>query len=251
MKRGTPDRGELVVCQITKLHPNSAEAKLLEYDVQGMIHVSEVASRWVRDIREFLKEHQYVVCRVVGSDQHGLSLSVKRVRREDGNRKLNEFKRERKAENMLVQIAKSVKKNKDQAFKEVGFLLQEEFGSLAKAFEHAGKNPDLLKQKGVPAAWLKPIVETAAKKFASKTYRLKGVLLLSSFRPDGMERIKTTLQAAEKKGYELRYVSAPKYQIIGTGKDPKKLRHALQEEGDAIVKAIEKDGGEASFTLKE
>ena len=57
-KSGIPRRWEIVICQITKINPNSAFAKLVEYDKTGMIHVSEVASGWVRDIREFLRENQ-------------------------------------------------------------------------------------------------------------------------------------------------------------------------------------------------
>jgi len=251
MKRGIPERGELVVCRILKLHPNSAEAMLLEYEKQGMIHVSEVASRWVRDIREFLKENQYVVCRVLDTDTRGISLSIKRVRWEDGNRKLNEFKRERKAEAILEQVAKSLKKTRKQAFQEVGFLLQEEFGSIAKAFEVAVKNPLLLKKKGVPSVWEKAIKSFAEKRFGEKTYQLKGKLELFCYSPDGIDIIKKALLPAKRKGFEIQYVSAPRYSIIGKGKNIKKLRASLQQEGEAIIKAVEKEGGEGKFVLKE
>lgn len=251
MKRGLPEKGELVVCRVTKLHPNSVEAQLLEYEAQGMIHVSEVASRWVRDIREFVKENQYVVCRVIWKDERGLSLSIKRVRREEGNRKLTEFKKERKAGNMFEQMAKSMKKTKEQAYQEVGFLLQEEFGSLTRAFEIAGKNPDLLKQKGVPPAWQKIIRETALKKFAEKTYQLTGDLKLLCYKPQGVDIIKNILLSSQKKGFQVSYISAPRYRIRLEGKDIKKLRSSLEEEGSLLVKAIEKEGGEGEFILKE
>jgi translation initiation factor 2 subunit 1 len=251
MKRGLPEKGELVVCRVTRIHPNSVEAELLEYEKSGMIHVSEVASRWVRDIREFLKENQYVVCRVVGVDQRGISLSVKRVRKEEGNRRLNEFKRERKAGNMLEQAAKSLKKSRKEAYQEVGFLLQEEFGSLAKAFEVAVKNPSLLKKKGVPPAWEKAIRELAQKKFSEKTYELKGEVEMFCYKPDGIEVIKRILLASQKRGFGVSYISAPRYAISSRGKDIKKLRMSMQEEGEAIVRAIEKAGGEGKFTLME
>lgn len=250
MKRGQPELDELVVCRITRIHPNSAEAELLEYEKYGMIHVSEVASRWVRDIREFLKENQYVVCRVVGLER-GLSLSIKRVRRDEATRKLNEYKRESKAGNLLEQAAKTLKKTKKQAFEEVGFHLQEEFGSLEKAFEVAVKNPELLKSKHVPPVWLKPIQELAQKKFAEKTYYLKGELEIFSYKPDGMETIKKILLSAEKKGFNVGYISAPRYTLSFEGKDFKRLKLAVQEEGHAIVKAVGKAGGEGKFMLKE
>ncbi len=251
MKQGLPSRWELVVCKITKLRPNSAEALLLEYGKPGMIHVSEVASRWVRDIREFLKENQYVVCRVTGVDDRGISLSMKKVRREEGSRKLNEFKRERKAGSMLEQVARSLKKTREQAFKEVGFLLQEEFGSVSKAFEMAVKNPELLEKKGVPKKWLDPIRGMAEKRFGGKTYSLRGELELSCPGPDGIAVIKDALLAARKKGFQVSYVSAPRYTISDESRDIKKLQSSIEEEGQAIVKAVQKGGGEGSFRLKE
>ena len=49
-KQGSPRKYELVVCKIVKIFPNSALAELLEYNKKGMIHVSEVALRCVKDI---------------------------------------------------------------------------------------------------------------------------------------------------------------------------------------------------------
>lgn len=251
MKRGMPERQELVVCRVTKLYPNSVFADLLEYDKSGMIHVSEVAGRWVRDIREFVKEKQYIVCRVMRVEGSEISLSIKRVRRDDGSRKLNEFKRERRAENLLEQVAKSLKKTKKQAFEEVGFSLQEEFGSLTKSFEFAVKNPELLKKKGIPAKWAQAIIEVARKKFGEKTYQVKVNVDLSCFKPDGVEVIKKMLGTTRRKGFSVAYVSAPRYQLMGTGKDFKKLRASLEEESESLVRAIQKEGGEGKFTLKE
>ena len=93
------------MCQILKIHPNSAIAKLVEYKKTGLIHVSEVASKWVRDIREFIKENQFVVCRVMEINENGIYLSIKRVSKGQANSKLNEFKKERKSEKMLELIA--------------------------------------------------------------------------------------------------------------------------------------------------
>ena len=126
-KPGNPSYGELVICKITKIHPNSAFAELIEYEKNGMIHVSEVALKWVRDIREFLKENQYIVCRVMKVEGDNIFLSVKRVRREDSERKLNEFKRENKTEKMLELAGKNMGKNLEQVYDEVGHRLQEEF----------------------------------------------------------------------------------------------------------------------------
>ena len=80
-KRGLPQRGELVICRINKVSPNSASAILIEYNLEGMIHISEIFSGWVRDIRNHVRADQQVVGRVLRVDEETsfISLSLKRV----------------------------------------------------------------------------------------------------------------------------------------------------------------------------
>jgi translation initiation factor 2 subunit 1 len=249
-KQGNPERGELVVCKILKLYPNSAFAELIEYGKNGMIHVSEVASRWVRDIREFLKENQYVVCRVMGVDRDTISLSIKRVRREQTTSKLNEFKRERKAEKMLELAGKGIKKNLEDMYKEVGFRLQDEFGSLSKAFEIALKNPDLLKKK-IPKAWADVIIDIAKKSYIEKTYRVRAELKLMCYQPDGIGVIKGILGKAKGSGIEIQYISTPDYLVIGKGKSYKEVESSVERTCESIVKEIRKNNGEGEFKVIE
>lgn len=249
-KSGKPKSKELVICRIIKLYPNSAYAELIEYkDLKGMIHVSEVAKKWVRDIRNFLRENQHVVCRVLGVEDHSVSLSVKRVHKDEANRKLNEFKKEKRAEKLLEMAGKGLGKDLEAAYKEVGYKLQEEFGPLQKAFETAFKNPELLTRKGIPKKWADAMVEIAKKSFVEKTYTATGSLRLVCYQPDGIEVIKKALDKAEKDGMKVRYLSAPKYEISHSGKSYKDVESSLEEAAKEIVKAIEKSGGEASFEL--
>ncbi len=252
-KQGMPEVGELVVCKIIKIFPNSAYAELIEYGKTGMIHVSEVALKWVRDIREFLKLNQHVVCKVMKVDGDNIFLSIKRVRKPEAEAKLNEFKKEKKAEKLLELAAKSINKDLDTAYEEVGFKLQDEFGSLHKAFEIAVKNPDLLKSKGVPGTWCKPIVEIAKKSFVEKMYELKAELNLKCYAPNGMEVIKNALLNAVKhrKNMEVKYISAPQYILISKGKNFRQIETELENAAEEIVKSVAKSNGEASFKIIE
>jgi len=250
-KQGKPYRGELVICKITKIHPNSAFAELIEYDVTGMIHVSEVALKWVRDIREFLKENQYVVCRVMRIEGDSISLSVKRVRREDSDRKLSEFKRETKAEKMLELVGKKMKKSLDETYEEVGYKLQDEFGSLVKAFEFAVKDPALLKSKGIPNKWVDVIVEIAKKSYSEKTYEVKAKLNIVCYQSDGVDVIKRVLSGVEGEDIEIKYISAPEYMLVGKGKNYKKIEARIRDAAEEITKEIKKQNGQCEFKLVE
>lgn len=247
-KSGMPRRGELVMCRIAKINPNSAFAKLTEYDKTGMIHVSEVAKKWVKDIREFVKENQYVVCKVIGVDDRGISLSIKRVWREEARAKFNEFKKERKAEKMLELVARAMGKPPEEAWEQLGRKVEDEFGSLIKAFEVAVKNPDLFKAKGIKGPWAEKFIEVAVKKHKEKEYEIKASLRLVSYRPDGVEVIKMALKRAVE-GLEVKYISAPNYLLVGRGKDPKRLEALVRERAEEIAKDIQKSQGEASFEI--
>ncbi len=249
-KHGMPSRGELVVCRITDINPNSVYAQMVEYNMQGMMHVSEVASRWVRDIREFLKEGQFVVCMVIGVEGSNIYLSLKKVRHEDRTRKLNEFKRENKAEKMLENVAKGLGKNLSQMYEETGYKLQDEFGSLTKALDIAAKNPALLKQRGIPEKWAKEIAKAAEGLRIEKIHELIVNLNLTSYRPDGLAAIKKALKGAEEGGFEVRYVSAPHYQLIGKGKNLKEIEEKMEALAKQICGEIKADG-EAGFEIKK
>jgi translation initiation factor 2 subunit 1 len=250
-KQGMPRRNEVVVCRVVKIFPNSAFAELIEYKRRGMIHVSEVALKWVKDIREFIKEKQYVVCRVMKVDGNDISLSVKRVRKEEGDRKLAEFKRERKAEKMLELLAKKKKKSLDDAYKEVGYDLEEEFGSLNKAFEFAIKNPDLLQSKVGKNPWLDDIIEMAKKSYSEKVYTVKANMNLICYTPDGIETIKKALKKAGESGVDVQYVSAPKYVISAKGKNFRDVKEKVVNAAEAVSNEINGTKGTCEFKLVE
>jgi translation initiation factor 2 subunit 1 len=250
-KSGYPSVGELVVCKITKLHPNSAFAELIEYKKTGMIHVSEVALKWVRDIRDFLKENQYLVCRVMRVEDDRISLSAKRVRREEADRRLNEFKRENKAEKLLELVGKKMGKSVDDIYREIGHRLQEEFGSLSKAFEFAFKKPELLESKGVPKKWTDVLVEIARKSYGEKVYEVKAKLNLVCYRPDGIGIIKKALLKAEGDGIEVKYITAPEYMLVASGKNYKEIESKIRKAAEEITNEIKKHKGQCSFELLE
>jgi len=248
---GSPKRYDLVVCRITKIDSHSASCEVIEYKMNGLIYAAEVAKRWVRDIREFLKEGQYIVCRVLDVDRNRntVLLSAKRLTREESDRKLAAFKREMKSEKILELIAKKMNKNLQDAYKEVGYQLQEEFGSFTKSFEIAEKNPELFRKKGIPKIWADKIIEFLEKEAAEKIHEVKAKLKLVSYKPDGVEAIKKALSGI--RGFEVKYVSAPSYMLVGKGNNYKDMKAKIMQEAEAVVKEIQKSGGEASFEIVE
>ena len=246
-----PAVGELIVGTITTVNPYSAAVRLEEYDRLGMIHISEVSSRWVRDIREFAKENQRCVCKVVKVDeeQGHINLSLKRVSKEEYDRKMSDYKTEEKAEKILEDMGKKAGKTLDQMYEDVGYLLQDNFGSLFKAFKIALKDKKLLVKKGLSEEYADAITQAASDVFQEGEVEIKCKLNIASTKPDGVLAIKKALLDAEKEGVEIKYISAPIYMMKLTGTDPKKTEKKIRAIADSILTNIEKSGGEASYEL--
>ena len=80
--RSFPENGELVVCTVTSVKNFGAFVTLDEYDnKEGFVHVRDVASGWVKYIRDFIREGQKIVCKVLGVDSSKghIDLSLKSV----------------------------------------------------------------------------------------------------------------------------------------------------------------------------
>ncbi len=246
-----PKRYDLVVCRITKIDPHSASCEVVEFKKNGLIQATEVAKRWVRDIREFLKEGQYIVCRVLDVDRNSntVILSAKRLSREESDRKLNEFKREKKSEKLLELVAKGLNKNLQEAYSEIGYKMQNEFGSLTKAFEMAKKNPEIFRKKQLPKIWSDSILEFVEKNIADKIHEIRVDMKLMCFGPNGVEVIKNVLSSVKE--FEVKYVSAPNYILFGKGKNHKDLRSKMVAQAEWISKEMQKSEGQASFEIME
>lgn len=251
-RKGLPEWGELLICIVKRITPYAAWCSLEEYPgTEGMIHVSEVSGKWVHDIREFVKPNKQYIAKVVKIDyqKNFVDLSLKRVSRQEEKEKMNIFRREQRAEKILEQVAKEFGKNLDQAYEEVGWLLQDKFGELFVAFEEARKGSDFLVKKGVPEKWAVAITKIAEISFQEKELDIKADVELKSFAPDGIEKIKEVIANLQKNGIVVKYISAPRYRVEISGKDLKATEKKLVENLESAVKQMKIFEGEGSYKL--
>lgn len=252
-RKGLPNWSELVLVNVERITPYAAWCKLVEYPgMEGMIHVSEVAGKWVHDIRDFVKAKKQYVAKVVKIDyqKNAVNLSLKRVTKLDEREKMNSFRMEQRAEKMLEHAAKELGKSLDQAYEEVGFLMQEKFGNISTAFDEARESKEKLIQNGIPQEWTEAIAKIAQASFQEKEFEIKAELELKSFAGDGVEKIKQIFSDLEKStGASVKYISAPKYRVEVKGKEPKALEKKLVQALEDAVKAIEKSDGEGKYKI--
>ena len=210
-----------------------------------MIHVSEVAGKWVRDIRKFVKLNKTYVAKVIYVDRRNnfIKLSLKRVDRIEKKRKLEDYKLEQRAEKMFELAARKLKKTLDQAYEEVGYELQRNFGSLHEAFEEILHTKKI---EGIPAKWNKILYEIVTKSVVERERELVAELILKTTEGNGIESIKSALISLKKQGFNVKYISAPRYRVELKTKDPKAGEKMLLS---TLEKVIKNFPGEASYKM--
>jgi len=252
-RKGLPEWGEFILVTVERITPYAAWCRLEEYpEIEGMIHVSEVSGKWVHDIRDFVKIKKQYVTKVIKIDyqKNTVNLSLKRVYKEDEKEKMNLFRKEQRAEKILELAAKELGKNLNQAYEEVGFLIQEKFGELYVAIEELKKSTESFEKKGIPNNWTEALADILEKNFQEKEFVLKADLDIKSFAGDGLNSIKKILADFQKSiDCNVKYISAPIYRVEMKTKDPKAGEKKLREGLEVVLKQIEKFDGEGSYKL--
>ena len=135
--KNTPDEGELVVATIKTVKQNGAYVDLDEYEgVEGFIFIGEIASGWVKNIRGIVREGQRVICKVMRTRRDGTSmeLSLKSVSEERRRARLQEWKNEQRAQQLLKVLSEKLSWSEEDLAEQKEELV-EAFGTLYTAFE--------------------------------------------------------------------------------------------------------------------
>ncbi len=76
-----PEPGDLVIATIESVMDYGAYANLDEYHRRGFLHISEISSARIRNVRDFVRENQKMVLKVlrVEVEKGHIDLSLRRV----------------------------------------------------------------------------------------------------------------------------------------------------------------------------
>lgn len=193
LKKGLPAKDELVLCTVKRINPHSAFVTLDEFeDAKGMIHISEVALRGVKNIKNHLSINKKVVCKVLYIKDDLVDVSLKRVKSGERKHKLNESRIEKRFYHLVEYACKEAKKKGDTAKVVQGFI--DKFGSIVNAYE-ALKDRGLKFLDGVnlPDKVGPLLCDSFQSLLKSLSVKINRVVSVSSIKGDGVERIKSLL----------------------------------------------------------
>jgi translation initiation factor 2 subunit 1 len=250
-----PEIGYLVIATIETVTDYGAYAKLDEYNKRGLLHVSEISSSWIRNIRDFVREGQKMVLKVLRVDMEKghIDLSLRRVTKREKIEKIKSWKKDRKAEALLRGVAEKVGLSNEEVYEKAGNLIEEKYG-LYEGFEKVVKEGiEVLTKIGVPEDLAKVFAEVAQERIRVKLVKVKGIIEVRCMKPNGVKIIQEAFLNAKKaektKDADVRFyvVAAPKYSVEVLAENYKRAEEVLQKVAQSVVTNVVEAGGEGTF----
>jgi len=254
-KQEWPEVGDLVIATVESVTDYGAYAKLDEYDKKGLLHISEISSAWIRNIRDFVREGQKVVLKVLRVDieKGHIDLSLRRVTKREKIEKIMFWKKERKAETLLRSVAEKTGLSLEEVYEKAGAPIEKEYG-LYEGLERTVKEGiGVLTKIGVPQELATTIAEIAKERMRVPMVKVKGIIEMRCMKPNGVKVVKEAFLNAKKteksRDAKLRFyvVAAPKYCIEVMAENYKHAEAVLQRVAENVVSNVVKAGGEGVF----
>jgi translation initiation factor 2 subunit 1 len=254
-----PEYGELVIATIEKVKDYGAYANLDEYNKQGLLHISEISSGRVRKIRDYVREKQKMVLKVirVNVEKGQINLSLRRVTKRERIEKNKSWKKERKGEALLKEVAEKVGLPVSEVYEKAGVILEEKYG-LYEGFEKVvTEGVGVLTELGIPEGLANVIVQVAEERIRVKMVKVRGVIKVRCMRPNGVRCIQEAFIGAREsygaKDVKIGFyvIAAPRYSVEVSADNWKRAEELFEEVCEGVVGNVIKAGGQGSFTREK
>ncbi|MBI1661979.1 MAG: translation initiation factor IF-2 subunit alpha [Nitrosopumilus sp.] len=250
-----PEQGEIVLATVTKVMDHGAYVTLDEYDnLQGFLHISEIAPGWIRSVNRFVKdgERKVLLVKKVNPQRGDIDLSLKQVSKDQKKQKLKEVKKFEKGKTLLQNVQEKAKLSDDDVEK-LEDSIYSKYDSVYDAFIEIGRNGiNSVKELKIPKKTAS-VIEEICGKIKLPSVEIRGIMEITNSKSDGIEIIKKTLLDELKKDstIDITYLGAPKYRLSITSEDFKSAEKSLKPIIADIQSNIEKKKGSFKFTREE
>ena len=243
IKKEDPEINELVLVEITKVMPFGAYCVLTEYQKEAYLPISEVASGWIKNIHEFIKEGQKRVAKVIFVDnvKKVVDISFKKVSKKEEKDKIKEYNLESRAEKLFEKALQAA--NTTNAEQEIRNKLGKKYTYFTDVIDAIQQGAFDYKSLGINETVAKALEDTIKENIRPKKYDVAyTVEIILNETKGGIDAVKSILEKAEKTGVEITYVSAPKYRITSEGNDYLEAEEKIKTAYKTIMAAV-KGGG--------
>ena len=250
-----PEVGELVLALVTSMSSHGAKVVLEEYNnMYGFLHVSEIATGWVKNVSRFVTVNQKVVLKVirVDSTRTEVDLSLRQVSGEDRKQKLLSMKRYDKSRSIFDTLQTRVKLTEDQK-NEYLDKVEDQFGTVYSGLEELIRDGDKAFNKlDIPEKVVAELANISKSKISIPMVNVTGIIQVTTQDPDGINLIKNSMSQvlSNKTGkkVEISYLGSPKYKITVYSEDYKSAEKKLSSALEKIKKSI---GKKADFSFSK
>lgn len=267
-----PEIGDLVVCSVKNVKNFGAFVSLEEFgDKEGFIHIAEVATGWIKYIRDYVREGQKIVCKVLKVDpsKGHVDLSLKQVNEHQRREKIQEWKNEQKAQKLLEivvlgekskpkemekrELEDKEKRELEDFYEKHGHRLVDKFGTLYGAFEDASMDENAL-DEDFKGKWVERFIQVAKENIMPPEVSIDAFIEVTCPLPDGVDHIREALTSAQKSDpvqVSIQYVGAPRYRIVVKAPDYKSAEEEMLIASNKVTEYIESHEGKTKFQRKE
>ena len=252
-----PEVGEIVIATIKKTGDHGAYVSLDEYDnIQGFLHISEIAPGWVRKVTRYVKEgdKKVLLVKKIQEDRAEIDLSLKQISKEQRKKKLLEVKRFEKEQGILKNIQDKVKLSSEEV-DDLEEKLLSKYKSVYDAVIDIGTNNINVIDDLEVSEKIKKTIDELSKKIKLPTVEIRGILEMTNNKSDGIEIIRKILLDAIKESQnqkiKILYLGAPKYRLSIVAQDFKTAEKTLKPILEKIEKNTSKQNGIFKFSREE
>ncbi len=248
-----PEIGDLVVATVARVEDYGAYVKLDEYaGIEGLVHISEISTTWVRNIRDHARQGQKLVLKVlrVNPQRNQIDLSLRRVTGREKSEKMLEWKKERKAE-VIIRSAGDKLQQAPAQVEEIRKLLLEKFGGLYEPLEEGlDEGPEALVKAGLTLEWAQALAEVSKSRIRLERSKVRATVSVSCYKPGGVDIVKQSFAAGMKvrkpRGAQVKVytIGAPRYRVEVEAASFEAAEKALSSVIEEILSSVKKAGGE-------
>ena len=252
-----PEVGEIVIATIKKTGDHGAYVSLDEYDnIQGFLHISEIAPGWVRKVTKYVKEgdKKVLLVKKIQANRAEIDLSLKQISKEQRKKKLLDVKRFEKEQGILKNIQDKVKLSSEEV-DDLEEKLLSKYKSVYDAVIDIGTNNINVIDDLEISEKIKKTIDELSKKIKLPTVEIRGILEMTNNKSDGIEIIRKILLDAIKESQnekiKILYLGAPKYRLSIVAQDFKTAEKTLKPILEKIEKNTSKQSGTFKFSREE